>query len=105
MLTEPKPQVYFENNTDDMETSEILEVLGERGIALSMKTKMLFKGSDCFINGEAVRAKSESCLKLLQSLANQREMSPKQSKTALKDKEFQYFLIGFAKAGWVETLI
>lgn len=105
LLTEPKPQVYFENNTDDMETSEILQVLGERGIALSMKTKMLFSGERCFINGEAVQPKTETCLKLLQALANQREMAPKQSKIALKDKEFQYFLIGFAKAGWVETLI
>jgi 50S ribosomal protein L16 3-hydroxylase len=104
-LTEPKAHVYFINNTKHMEASEILEVLASRGIALSMKTKMLFKESICYINGEAIKAKNKSCTKLLQKLANQREMPPAQAQKALEDKEFQYFLIGFAKAAWVETLI
>jgi 50S ribosomal protein L16 3-hydroxylase len=82
-----------------------LETLQDRGIALSMKTRMLFKKSMCYINGEEIEPCSESALKLLQDLANQREMSPSQAKEALRNEEFQYFLIGFAKAGWVETLI
>lgn len=104
-LTEPKPHVYFINNTDDITPSEILETLCHRGIALSMKTKMLFKESICYINGEAIEPCSKSALTHLQELANQREMTPSQAKSALKNEEFQYFLIGFAKAGWVETLI
>lgn len=105
MLTEPKPHVYYVNNTEDQETHEIISVLGERGIALSMKTKMLFKGEGFFINGDAVNPTDALTVKQLQMLANQREMEPTDAVEALKNPEFQYFLIGFAKAGWVETLI
>ena len=105
MLTEPKPHVYFINNTEDQEIHEILDVLAERGIALSMKTKMLYKGSVFFLNGEAVNPVNPLTVKQLQMLANQREMEPSSAAEALKNTEFQYFLIGFAKAGWVETLM
>ncbi|HEY1058972.1 MAG TPA: cupin domain-containing protein [Limnobacter sp.] len=104
LLTEPKPHVYFAHNTEDMSPSEILDVLKARGIALSMKTKMLFSDGLCFINGEAIAPKTPSCMKLLQVLANEHEMDANAANSALQDKEFQYFLIGFAKAGWVETL-
>ena len=105
LLTEPKPHVYFVNNTEDQEIHEIISVLGERGIALSMKTKMLFKDTDFYINGDAVNPTSALTVKQLQMLANQREMEPIDAAEALKNPEFQYFLIGFAKAGWVETLM
>ena len=105
LLTEPKPHVYFVNNTEDQEIHEIISVLGERGIALSMKTKMLFKDAVFYINGEAVNPVSALTVKQLQMLANQREMEPIDAAEALKNPEFQYFLIGFAKAGWVETLM
>ena len=104
MLTEPKPHVYFLNNTEDQEIHEIISVLCERGIALCMKTKMLFKESFFYINGEAVNPTEPTTVKQLQMLANQREMEPSDASDALKNPEFQYFLIGFAKAGWVETL-
>jgi 50S ribosomal protein L16 3-hydroxylase len=105
LLTEPKPHVYFVNNTEDQEIHEIISVLEERGIALSMKTKMLFKDSVFYINGDAVNPTSALTVKQLQMLANQREMEPIDAAEALKNPEFQYFLIGFAKAGWVETLM
>lgn len=105
LLTEPKPHVYFAHNTEEMTPSDILEALTERGIALSMKTRMLFRNEQVFINGEAIKPTDRICLSWLQKLCNQREMSVDQAKTALENKEFQYFLIGFAKAGWVETLI
>ena len=105
LLTEPKPHVYFTNNTEDQEVHEIISVLSERGIALSMKTKILYKDRFFFINGETVNPKDELTVKQLQMLANQHEMEPIDSAEALKNTEFQYFLVGFAKAGWVETLI
>jgi 50S ribosomal protein L16 3-hydroxylase len=104
MLTEPKAHVYFINNTEDQEIQEIVNVLCERGIALSMKTKMLFKGESFFINGESVNPNEQLTVKQLQILANQREMASSEASEALKNPEFQFFLIGFAKAGWIETL-
>lgn len=105
LLTEPKPHVYFSSNTEDQEIQEIISIFGERGVALSMKTKMLFKGDIFFINGDSVHPTNTLTVKQLQKLANQREMEPTDAVEALKNPEFQYFLIGFAKAGWVETLI
>lgn len=105
LLTEPKPHVYFVNNTEDQEIPEIIGVLKERGIALSMKTKMLFKDKFFYINGEAVNPTGDITVKQLQMLANQREMDTSAATEALKNPEFQYFLLGFVKAGWVETLM
>lgn len=103
-MTEPKPHVYFENNTDDMEIQEIVHAFCERGIALSMKSKMLYKHSQFFINGEQIEPKQPETCSLLEKLANCREMKPTQAIAAMQNKEFEYFLVGFAKAGWVETL-
>jgi len=105
LLSEPKPHVYFVNNTDDLEPDEIIQTLSERGVALSMKTKMLYSNGDIFINGDVVNPKDELTVKQLQMLANKRELEPAVAAKALKNPELRYFLIGFAKAGWVETLV
>ncbi len=104
LFTEPKPHVYFSNNNEHFNIQEIVSTLSARGISLCMKTKMLFKGSVFYINGEAVNPNNDLTVKQLQILANQREMEPLDAKEALKNSEFQFFLIGFVKAGWVETL-
>ncbi len=105
LLSEPKPHVYFVNNTEDLEPDEIVQVFIERGVALSMKTKMLYRDCDIFINGEVVNPKEDLTVKQLQMLANMRELEPAAAAKALKNPELRYFLIGFAKAGWVETLV
>ncbi len=105
LLSEPKPHVYFVNNTEDLEPDEIVQVFIERGVALSMKTKMLYRDGDIFINGEVVNPKEDLTVKQLQMLANMRELEPAAAAKALKNPELRYFLIGFAKAGWVETLV
>lgn len=105
LLSEPKPHVYFVNNTEDLEPDEIVQVLSERGVALSMKTKMLYSNGDIFINGDVVNPKEDLTVKQLQMLANRRELEPEAAAKALKNPELRYFLIGFAKAGWVETLV
>lgn len=104
MLTEPKPTVYFENNTEEMTTDEIIDVFRQRGIALSMKSKLLYLDNHFFINGEYIATQHTQSTKLMQTLANAREFEPKQADAALQNEEFRYFVVGFAKAGWVETL-
>lgn len=105
LLTEPKPHVYFLNNTENLEIQDIISTLGDRGIALSMKTRMLYKDNFFYINGEIVNPTDALTVKQLQMLANRREFDPSEASKALKNTEFQYFLVGFAKAGWVETLM
>lgn len=104
LLSEPKPNVYFESNTDDMSANEIVEVLKEQGIAIAMGTRILFKDSQCFVNGEALEIKDQTALALLKNLVNSLEMQPDEARKALKNDEFKFFVVGFAKAGWINTV-
>lgn len=104
MLSEPKPNVYFENNTEDMQVEEIVETLNDRGLALSMGCRILFAGNQCFINGEQLKIESEETLRLMKELANSTEMEPEVATKALKNQEFRFFIVGFAKAGWLNTI-
>ena len=104
LLTEPKPHVYFKNNTENMSVEEITQVLVDRGISLGMKTRMLVLEDWIFINGDAIRPKTEKTLKMLQNLANDRQIEPKLVKKFMADIEFRFFIIGFTQAGWVETI-
>lgn len=104
MLTEPKPIVYYENNTEDMTIEEIRHTLIERGIALSMKTRMLVGKTSVFINGECVKPERKETYEFLSNLANSRQLEPKEVNSAFVNEEAAFFVIGFAKAGWIDTL-
>lgn len=104
MLTEPKPIVYYENNTKDMSIEEIRHTLKCRGIALNMKTRMLVSENKVFINGECVNPKNKDTFEFLSKLANSKQIEPKEVNSAIVNEETDYFVIGFAKAGWIDTL-
>lgn len=104
-LTEPKPLVYFDRDCDEMSSDEILDVLAERGIAVGMKTKILFANTQCFINGEALDINDTECLQWLKRLSVERELEPNVATEALKNESFAFYAIGFAKAGWINTVL
>ena len=104
MLSEPKPGVYFPHNTEDMDVQEVCNILGQKGLALGMKTRMLFDGKICYVNGDRVELKDPESFKLMKNLALLREFEPKQAHAALQREEFRFYLLGFAKAGWIDTL-
>lgn len=104
MLSEPKPGVYFPHNSEDLDPSELVQLLAEKGLALGMKSRLLFAGSKCYINGEEIQPNTEKTLQLMKDLALEREFEPKQAHAALQDEGFRYFILGFAKAGWIDTL-
>lgn len=104
MLSEPKPNVYFENNTEDMSGEEIVEVLREQGIAIAMGTRILFKDSQCFVNGDVLQINDLKALDLLKQLVNSSQMEPDEASNALMNEEFKFFVVGFAKAGWLNTV-
>lgn len=104
MLSEPKSGVYFPNNSDELDSEEIVAILGEKGLALGMRTRMLFDGSRCFINGECIDLRNPETLKLMKDLANKRELEPDTATIALQNPDFKFFIVGFAKAGWIDTI-
>ena len=104
LLSEPKPNVYFENNTEDMEPEDIIHILSEQGIALAMGTRILFKNSRCFANGEVMDFKDQASLQWMKKLVNSSQLEPDEANKALKHDEFKFYVVGFAKAGWLNTV-
>lgn len=52
-LSEPKRNVFFESPEKSMTQSRFLQAAGKRGVVLSRKTRMLYRGRHLFINGES----------------------------------------------------
>ena len=105
LLSEPKPNVYFINNTEEMTENDIIDILKDKGVSLSMQTRMLFKGNHVYINGDCISPKDPDCLKNLQDLAKIREINPSTVKKLISNPEYAFYLVGFAKAGWLGTML
>lgn len=53
-LSEPKPAVYFEGPDKALSATRFGQAASKRGLALDIKSMMLFHGDDVFLNGEAL---------------------------------------------------
>lgn len=69
-LSEPKPDVIFEPNKK-ISLPQFVKRLASHGIALDLKSQMLFTGHTFYLNGEAVSDSGEAANLLIQ-LADQR---------------------------------
>lgn len=72
-LSEPKPNVYFQAPARPLSLARFIESASKRGIKLSRKTYMLYRGKHIFINGESLSA-SRAEQKPLLMLANERAL-------------------------------
>lgn len=52
-LSEPKPSVFFDPPARKMSRDKFLQTAARRGLKLSRKTRMLYRGRQLFINGES----------------------------------------------------
>ena len=77
-LTEPKAQVIFDAPELRMSASEFRRELANRGIALSLKSRMLNHKAWTFINGECV-ATPPSAAALLRELCDRWKIAPNRS--------------------------
>lgn len=55
-LSEPKANVFFESPARPLTLARFTAALNKRGVALSRKTQMLYRGKHVFINGESFAA-------------------------------------------------
>lgn len=98
-LSEPKPDVVFDPNKKTSLTN-FNKSLAKYGIALDLKSQMLFSGNTFYLNGEAVTFSGESAnmltkladLRLLS--ANDLNNSPITDETLLKQLH-EWYLAGF----------
>ncbi|TCS36082.1 50S ribosomal protein L16 3-hydroxylase [Paucimonas lemoignei] len=98
-LSEPKPNVYFRPPARPLSMARFVEAAGKRGIKLSRKTYMLYRGKHIFINGESFSASRADKTPLL-SLANDRNLPG----SALNDASTDVMetLHQWYSDGWIE---
>lgn len=98
-LSEPKSTVFFDSPTRKLSLASFKIAAQKRGVALSRKTQMLYRGKHIFINGESFTAGSAD-KKLLAMLADQRRLEGASIPLASQDMLETLHL--WHQDGWVE---
>ena len=93
-LSDPKPQVFFDAPGQELTLPEFSKQAGKHGVALDLKTRMLFAGREFFINGEAFSPEAEE-IDALKTLADRRQLHPPLPKPLMQRLHYWH------EAGWV----
>ncbi|HSH54309.1 MAG TPA: cupin domain-containing protein [Methylotenera sp.] len=93
-LSEPKPDVLFEANKK-ISLKVFSEKLAKAGIALDLKSQMLFSDDTFYMNGEAATFKDEAAA-LLRTLADKRITPPyKTQDEVLLQQLYDWYIAGY----------
>lgn len=95
-LTEPKPHVVFERPARPLSFADFARRAQRDGIALALKTLMLYRGRTVFINGECLSV-GAGAARPLARLADRRCLAP----GAALDADAQRFLYPWYRAGYI----
>lgn len=97
-LSEPKTNTFFDPPARPLSLSRFQQTAARRGLRLSIKTRMLYRGRHLFINGESFSA-GRSDRPVLHALANARQLAPAQAGDAPLD--VQEALYTWYRDGWL----
>jgi 50S ribosomal protein L16 3-hydroxylase len=98
-LSEPKHNVFFTGPAKPLTMGRFGEALAKRGVALSLKTQMLYRGKHVFINGESFAVGRADKL-LLDTLANTRTLDG--AALAGASDDVMEALYTWYQDGWIE---
>ncbi|MFZ6774260.1 JmjC domain-containing protein [Undibacterium sp. SXout7W] len=98
-LTEPKPNVYFDSPEKPLTPKRFEQAALKKGVRLSRKTMMLYKGKHIFINGESF-AVTTADKDILATLANQKNLAGSDLLGASPDAMEAFCL--WYEDGWLE---
>jgi 50S ribosomal protein L16 3-hydroxylase len=98
-LSEPKHNVFFTGPKKSLTMGRFVETIAKRGVALSLKTQMLYRGKHVFINGESF-AVGRADKAVLEPLANQRALDGQALANASDDVIEALFT--WYQDGWLE---
>jgi 50S ribosomal protein L16 3-hydroxylase len=98
-LSEPKHNVFFTGPAKPLTMGRFLMTAGKRGVKLSLKTLMLYRGEHVFINGESF-AVDEDDQAVLSMLANDRAL-PGTALAGASD-DVNDALYAWYQDGWLE---
>lgn len=98
-MSEPKHNVFFTGPAKPLPVGHFMETAGKRGLKLSLKTLMLYRGKHVFINGESF-AVGRADKALLDLLANERRIDGTALATATNDVLEALYV--WYQDGWIE---
>jgi 50S ribosomal protein L16 3-hydroxylase len=98
-LSEPKHNVFFKGPAKPLTMGRFGQAAARRGIALSLKTQMLYRGKHVFINGESF-AVGRADKVLLDTLANTRGLDG--AALAGASDDVMEALYTWYQDGWIE---
>jgi 50S ribosomal protein L16 3-hydroxylase len=98
-LSEPKHNVFFTGPAKPLAMGRFFETAEKRGLKLSLKTLMLYKGKHVFINGESF-AVGRDDKTVLAALADQRSLDGPLVASATED--VREALYTWYHDGWIE---
>jgi len=101
-LSEPKPQVFFDDPGDPLSAAGFTRQARRLGLRLHRKSTMLYTGSVLCINGERLALPSPPGRVPLLQLADQRHLPPAACAVALADTTIRELLHEWFDAGWIE---
>ena len=98
-LSEPKHNVFFTGPAKPLTMGRFLETVSKKGVVLSLKTQMLYRGKHVFINGESF-AVGRADKALLDMLANERALPG--TAIAQASDDVMEALYTWYQDGWIE---
>jgi 50S ribosomal protein L16 3-hydroxylase len=98
-LSEPKHNVFFTGPAKPLTMGRFAEAAAKRGVALSLKTLMLYRGKHVFINGESFDVGRADKV-VLDALANERKL-PGAALAGASDDVMEA-LYTWYQDGWIE---
>lgn len=96
-LSEPKPQTWFTRPS----RRHGLQTLRRRGIRLDRRTRMLWFNRRIYINGEDSAPRARDALPLLKQLADQRQLSARQTGQLLDNDDTNELILSWYESGWL----
>ena len=93
-LSDPKPNVFFDAPEQELSLVAFGKLASKHGVALDLRTRMLFTGGEFFINGEAFRADADE-IEALKTLADRRRIAAPLPKRLVQRLHVWY------QAGWI----
>ena len=98
-LSEPKAQVYFDAPVRVLTQTKFMQAASKKGVRLSRKTQMLYRGKFTFINGESFVVSKQDRITLA-TLADQRQLDG--TSIATTSQDVTDALHDWYQQGWLE---
>jgi len=97
-LSEPKTHVFFDPPESPMSEKSFATACARKGFALDLKTQLLFRGKQLYLNGE-VEQPPASLLKRLQKLGDRRHLEGSDLDSEICGYLFEWYNAGFGTPG------